>query len=508
MAAQPIRIISKPGIKRDGTRLEGEFYIDAQWARWQRGRVRKIGGYLSVAQDLQELIYGIDSFSANTNHYLHLGSANQCQQRVLNSTGVSIGANDRTPAGLVGSPNNIWQFDEIFEAGAVGDTVLVAHAAPNMNIASTADRTIYYGVVTAAGILVASAQSPVSGGGLAVGPYFVTFGNGGLVQWSEENDITVPENGSANVTQQKLIVGKRIRGGGAPSSLLWSLDSLLQMTFRDVVGGVVEWAFDTISDDTSILSSRSVIEYDGVYLWPGVDRFLMYNGVVREVPNDMNINYFFDNLNFAMRQKVFVMKVPRFGEIWWCYPRGNATECTHAIIYNIRGNFWYDTQLPDQGRTDGLFAKVFNKPFMTGAQLNGGRYDLWQHEAGVDSIRLGDTQPIPSFFETHEFSLYEAEDAQQLENKSIKVSVLESDFVQAGALTLTVNGRTNARSTVYASDPVTIPETSTGPDDQVSYLKENRRLMSFKFSSNVVGGNYQMGNIVAHIEKTDSRYTQ
>jgi hypothetical protein len=509
VAAQIIRIASKPGCKRDGTRFESDYYSDVQWCRFQRGLPRKIAGYQSVAQNLPELVYGLHSFSANSMQYFHLGSANELVQRVINSLGALTASNDRTPAGLAVSPNNIWQFDAIFNTPSA-DTVLVAHAAPNMDISSTTDTDIYYGVITAAGLLVATAQDPVSGGVLTVGNYLVSFGSGGLVQWSAENDVTTAVGvGTANVTQQKIITGKRIRGGGVPSALLWSLDSLLQMTFAGVDAGppaTAEWDFDTITDETSILSSRGVIEYDGVFYWPGVDRFLAYNGVVREVPNNLNINYFFDNLNFAYRQKVFAYKVPRFGEIWWCYPRGSATECTHAVIFNVREQTWYDTELPNAGRTDGLYAKVYFKPFMTGAETNGGSYDLWQHETGVNNVRLGVADPIPSHFETHEISVVGSDQAP--DNKALRVEVVETDFVQAGDMTVTVRGRANARSTIYNSAAFTIPAVAADSDEQIVRLKENRRLMSFKFESNELDGTYQMGEILGHVEKTDARMTQ
>jgi hypothetical protein len=64
--------------------------------------------------------------------------------------------------------------------------------------------------------------------------------------------------------------------------------------------------------------------------------------VVKEIPNPMNQDYFFDNLNYTQRQKVWATKVPRFGEVWWFYPRGDSTECNDAIIYNVRENTWYD----------------------------------------------------------------------------------------------------------------------------------------------------------------------
>src|SRR5690606_18888599 len=154
---RPIPIRSLPGVKRDGTRLEGGAYIDANWCRWQRGLPRKMGGFYSTVRDLPERVYGMNSFAANASHYFVLGSATQLQQRIINGMGSVIGASDRTPAGLLPDPSNIWTFDYIFDVHE-NDTVVVAHAAPNMDLSSTTDTDIFYGVVTDSGILVTSGQ--------------------------------------------------------------------------------------------------------------------------------------------------------------------------------------------------------------------------------------------------------------------------------------------------------------------------------------------------------------
>ena len=504
----PTKLRSKPGIKRDGTRLEGDFYIDGQWVRFQRGLPRKIGGYYSTAQDLPEHVYGMNSFSADAHQYLHLGSANQLAQRVINNTGVVTGSSDRTPAGLAVSPSNVWQFDQFYNTPS-SDIILVAHAAPNMDIDSQTDLPIYYGIVTDSGLLVTTGQDDVSGGVLAVGNYLVGFGNGGYVQWSAENDVNVATLAATNVTQQKIVVGKRVRGGGVPAALLWSLDSLLAMTFApDATVPEELWDFDVITDETSILSSRGVIEYDGIFFWVGVDRFMMYNGVVRDIPNDMNVNYFFDNLNFAQRQKVFAYKVPRFGEIWWCFPFGDSEECNHAVVFNVKEGSWYDTALPNAGRTDGVYAKVYFKPFMTGAEEVGGMFDLWQHETGANRVRAGVPQPVPSYFETHEMSLYDSDEGGQ--NKAISVELVEPDFVQTGDLTVTAHGRANARSDVVdlADNVKTITEAAADASEQVIRFKTEFRLLSFKFESNALDGDYQAGDNVAHIQPGDGRVTQ
>jgi hypothetical protein len=113
------------------------------------------------------------------------------------------------------------------------------------------------------------------------------------------------------------------------------------------------------------MSSQSAIEYDGVYYWCGVDRFMLYGGTVKEIPNDFNQNYFFDNLNYSQRQKVWVTKVPRYGEIWWFYPRGTSTECNDAVIFNVRSGVWYDAgQALGARRSAGYFSMVFPYPIM------------------------------------------------------------------------------------------------------------------------------------------------
>jgi hypothetical protein len=95
----------------------------------------------------------------------------------------------------------------------------------------------------------------------------------------------------------------------------------------------------------------------------------------------MNQNYFFDNLNYAQREKVWVSKVPRFGEIWWFYPRGNATECTDAVIYNVRENIWYDAgEASGARRSAGYFSQVFHYPTWASWETN--------EVGGVNAITL------------------------------------------------------------------------------------------------------------------------
>jgi hypothetical protein len=502
----PIVIRSDPGIKRDGTQFEGDNYIDGNWCRFNRNLPRKMGGYRGISSTFTELVYGMSSYSQNGVQYIHVGSASMLQQAQVDSAGILIALHNRTPAGFTLDANNLWQFDVMNNNVSATDTILVAHAAPNLDDISSDDQTaIYYGDITTSAALTATGMDAQSGGLVVLSPYLVTYGNGGRVDVSEANDVVSVPMGSAFVTGQKIVKGLPLRGGGAgPSGLLWSLDSLIRMTFQAAVTPI-PFAFDTISSESSILSSQGVIEYDGVYYWAGVDRFLSFNGVVREVPNTMNQNWFFDNLNYTWRQKVFAFKVPRWGEIWWCYPRGSATECTHAVILNVREGTWYDTELPNSGRSAGIYAKVYSKPFMVDVDATATGYTLWQHESGVNSINGPIVEPIPAFIETAEITMLTG---PQPMNKSLRCARIEPDFVQSGDMSLEVNGRANARAPEDIGETFTFPDTATGPENQIVNVKEVRRLMRFKFTSNAIDGDFEMGQCIAHIEPADGRVTQ
>lgn len=590
MAPRPVHIMSKPGIKRDGTIFEGDFYVDGQWVRFQRGLPRKMWGYKQIINTLGGACRGMYTYPYNGLIYTFCGSSNLMEMVTVDNSGVGSAPYDRTPAGLTTSTNNIWSLDALYDT-ATSKTNIYAHVAQSLeDISSSANGTIYTGDITATTALTALSGAPsVSGGILALHPYLIAFGNNGLVYWSAPGDPTdwtpAPAGpGEASVTAQKIVAAIATRGGAgnSPSALLWSLDSLIRMSY---IGNDPVFSFDTISDESSILSSQSIIEYDGVYYWCGTDRFLSYNGVVREVPNNLNLNFFFDNLNYDQRQKVFAIKVPRWGEIWWCFPFGDSTECNHAVVYNVREGTWYDTELPNVGRSNGQFARVFQYPLMVGAtsinsirtlgSITGGSsytngtylnvptvnqtsvagsgatvnvtvsgnavtavtiiaggagyaigdeisvdsayiggtgsgfkvpvatlsgYSLWQHEYGVDE-RVGTSiNPIESFFETSDISLAAAEQSM---NRSLRVTLIEPDFVQSGPMTVTVTGRANARAKEVQSESMEFPETATQPPEQVVFFKEIRREMRFTFRSNTIGGDYQMGMCLAHIEPAD-----
>ena len=506
MAENILQIRSLPGIKRDGTKFEGDQYVDGQWVRFQRGLPRKIGGFRSINKYLSGVARTLHEYTLDLLTYVHAGSASKLERFFIDGNLNTSVISNRTPSTLVASTANLWQFD-VDTAGGSG-LQLIAQVAPNLNCICNSDGgQLFYGdeFGTAALTEITNFPSPysVTGGVVALHPYTVAFGNDGFVMWSvpgDPTDFTGSGAGNAYVTGQKIVRGMPLRGGpgNSPSGLLWSADALIRMTY---VGGTPVFQFDTITAQSSILSAQSVIEYDGIFYWIGTDRFLSFNGVVREMENNLNLNFFFDNLNYSQRQKVFAMKVPRFGEIWWCFPFGDSTEPNHAVIYNVRENIWYDTALPNDGRAAGLFPAIFRKPLMTGVLPDdSAQYRMWVHEVGTDEVDGLVVNPILSYFETADLSL----PVQSQTNRAIQVLIMEPDFVQSGDMTVQVKGRANARSPEVDGEVKTIVETPQTPQEQVVYFKEQRRELRFRFSSNTVGGNYETGLILAHVQPGDA----
>ena len=289
-------VLSRPGIKRDGTTFQGDAYTGGQWVRFQRGLPRKIGGYQQISTEFSGPVRSCHLFSRAGQTYVFGGSGSSLEYVTISSAGSVSGIADRTPGGFSASTDNTWQFDAMYNS-AGSAVALIAHGAPNLtDIDSTTQRPVYYGAIDSATALSSTGQS-VSGGCVVLPPYLFLYDSDGLLKWSDANTpatFSGGDSGSARVTASKIVVGKRTRGGptNSPAGLFWSLGALIRASY---VGGSAIFRFDEIGG-SSILSSSSVVEYRGRYFWPGVEGFLKYNGVIQDLPNDMNVNWFYDNL--------------------------------------------------------------------------------------------------------------------------------------------------------------------------------------------------------------------
>lgn len=471
----------KPGIKRDGTKYESNDYGDGMWARFQRGKAKKMGGYRQMFASPQGIARGMITNSLNGVNYIYTGNStgievfntgtdqgvgvgpfnvefnssyavtsttalshtvelfgdqtalfplgtvfwsyNTSQVRTNYTTtsnpSYNSGTNRTTftlaatpfatlpaapfeiylPTGLEANDEYLWQFDIAFDSTGNGNSKLLAHPGQNLkNIDSSVLTSLYAGdflpdpttgkyvltqVLDSTGAQPTHLPIDASGGVVVLHPFVFVYSNyGGLrnnnvvfdsatgnVQTFTDWNGTLAND--VNVAAGKIVRGYPVRGGTAsPSGLFWATDSLIRASFTSQ--SPYYWRYDIIENQISVMSSNSIVNMDGMFYWMGVDRFYVYNGAVKVLPNDKNVNYLFDNLNYSQRQKVWATKVPRFNEIWFFYPRGTSTECNDAIIYNTKDQVWYDAGMAEGARRScGYMTEVFPHPIWASWEFTG-----------------------------------------------------------------------------------------------------------------------------------------
>jgi hypothetical protein len=418
---------------------------------------------------------------------------------LLTKDGVGNDIIDRTPSGFTASDDICWSSDIMYDAAAGSEAALIiATPTTSLSTIESEDETpIYYGSAVGTDQFQAISGITTSGFVLAVHPFLFVGGSNGLLQWSNENE---PRNftsgdaslGGVRIAANKLVAGIRTLSSNGPGALIWALDALVQVSY---VGGAAIFRATTISTSTNILSSRSVVEMDNVYYWAGVDKFWVSDGTsAKELPNTQNLNWFFDNLDFTQRQKVWATKVPRWGEIWWHFPSVDGTgECDKCVIYNTRLNVWYDSE---SSRAAGTPARLVNYPLWTASEAVDDSYALYAHESQWDAVeRNGVVSAITATATTSDIAALGS-----TSRDSTRLNRIEPDYIGAGTLRIEVVGRKYPQSTttVLAAKDTTI-------DTEVVDVRTQARHLQLKLTSAEQGSWFELGKFNLYEEPGDVR---
>jgi hypothetical protein len=111
---------------------------------------------------------------------------------------------------------------------------------------------------------------------------------------------------------------------------------------------------------------------------------------------------------------------------------------------------------------------------------------------------------VESYFETPDIGLTSggpgAPETSPGVNNFTRLVRVEPDFVLKGDLQLDISGETFAMGPTVAGGSYTFP-TSDGKID----MREQIRQIRLKFTSNEIGGHYEMGRVMIDIEQGDNR---
>ena len=514
MAADQIfPIVFKPGILRDRPPFQGEFCTDGSWIRFYGGMPRKIGGMYGI--------YPAAQYTLTNNFYIN--NVGNKEYTVFfgyiynnNSSVASVTVNDNVITNIKNheiNKNNflLWQFIPVItNTNAISDkNYLLCFGSNNLNnILDSSEPSVSF--INLKTNTIMDINFPVSkdtnSGAVFINPYLFIYGDSGLVMYFEIDKFIKKEAGlSISISTDKVIFGAKVRGGNSPTLLFWTLSSVIKVS--NTGGGVIAFTKDVISSDSSIISSRCVVEYDGIFYWPGTGRFFSYNGLVNPLDNNINRNYFFNNLDMNKRQLVFGVKNVAKDEIWWFYPeKGKAADvgCTHAIIHNVIENSWYDTPIE---RNCGFWDNVTGTMFTFGKSLTDPTKDgyLFKHEVGVNEILQNNgvvNNPISSFFTTPTVSFAAFNPLKQLTgvDRWMQIKKIEPDFKMdnpEGNMEVVINTKQYAQSVTVSSDPVIF----TGETPKIDYYYQGRQV-TFTFGSEVY---FEMGHVMITVNLGDGQ---
>lgn len=458
-----VPLVYKPGIQRDGTDFQDQYCIDGQWIRFVGGQIKKMKGN----KELHRPQGGIEPsymyvYDTGNNNILIYCSNEQVNRCITNLDSVS---NDRQILEITAANNRTWQLSKFI--GADGNPYLALLATFNGdNMLSRINGALYWKSMLQDsnfqgyedGLIPGNSNNIVSGGMLFSNPCLYLYGNNGTILRSRTSDPLNFEGGDSGVykiSENKLIFGASIRGGtNSPSFLFWTENSVIYLTnVADPANAQqpVDFQREEITTNSSLMSSRAVVQYDSLFFWLGTDRVFVYNGIVDSVKNDVNFEFFLENVDLNKRQKIYGYKIARYGEVRWAYPekinRNDPTiGCTRELVYNVRENSWYDTAI----RRDCVTVyEATGDIFSYGDSCTNYPYNpvntyksIWKQEFGYNEVRLGGQNlNIPSFFTTPYFGFVAFNPAKNGNaiDKYIVLDQIEPDFPAPPDYTRTVN---------------------------------------------------------------------
>ena len=557
---QMFPITYKPGILRDGSLFQGSYSTGGQWVRFFRGQPQNIGGMRNYVIYLETVpqILPPDFIPTNcliyydnegNKHILVGGSivSDSILSSVIDVTYTSSGAQTYTWANRFTNPiNTLAQFVVVISIiNSLPTQMILCLGMKNYTDINSSE--------AASSILAKEATDgffqvnfpdfvlkEATGGMLYVGNRLFYYGNNGLVRWSsiaaeksgQQTSLQKPflffeDKYSINISTDKVIYGAEWRGGtNSPTIIFWTLGSVVLISNttgsnNQIIDDPDDLSFSrkVLSRDSSILSSNSVVEYDGIFYWPGTQRFFVFNGVVLPLENNLNRQTFFDTIDMSKRQRVFGVKNVSRDEIWWFYPeKGKDANvgCTRAVIYNVVDNTWYDTDIE---RAAGYFDNTGGNMYTVGKNLSPYEDDnnsyVWEHEVGNDQVNLykapdQQTKAIPSFFTTPIISYATFNPQKQVAGIDYNIAIerIEPNIVGTKKIKMTVSINTYEYP---ASAPVTATYNLT-EDGEVENLirpaineRKQGRNINFTFKSEGIGSGYQMGTTFVLAEIDDGR---
>ena len=189
MASNLVLLSYKPGIQRDGTIFQGDMCSSGQWVRFQRGKIKKIGGMKAPSlPDYTKTLIASDislfPYQGRIFYYIASSTRITCGEVDLNFNDTENIYNNLNP--VPNGANILWQSQTIIKDN---QRLIVFFGGNNAgDIAQNSASVIYYGNLfeevnfTLLNNNNVGIDPLINGGMVYSNPYLFLYGSNGLVQ--------------------------------------------------------------------------------------------------------------------------------------------------------------------------------------------------------------------------------------------------------------------------------------------------------------------------------------
>ena len=241
-----------------------------------------------------------------------------------------------------------------------------------------------------------------------------------FIRFSSQEDInTYTPTATNSAGTQRLAAGSRIMGAklGRNAIYIWSDTALFTMRF---VGTPLTFAFEQVGTNCGLIGKNAAVEVDGAAYWMSENGFFKYTGKLESM-DCLVEDYVYDNLNTTSNHMIFAGVNNLFGEVIWFYPESNSNVNTQSVTYSyldstLKRPIWFVNASSLFIRTTWQDSAVFGLPHATQydadtdtsfdvtGNTEGVSY-YYEHETGVNQVRLGVTTAIPADITSGDFDI-------------------------------------------------------------------------------------------------------
>ena len=333
------------------------------------------------------------------------------------------------------------------------------------------------------------------------------------------NDYTPTAENSAGT--QRLAAGSRIMGAtlGRNALYIWSDTALFTMRF---VGTPFTFAFEQVGTNCGLIGKNAAVEVDGAAYWMSDNGFFRYTGKLESM-DCLVEDYVYDNLNTTSNQMVYAGINNLFGEVTWFYPEAGSNVNTQSVTYSYLDStakrpIWFVNASSLFIRTTWQDSSVFGLPHAT--QYDAGTntsFDVtgntegvsyyYEHETGVNQVRLGVTTAIPANITSGDYDITQkvirgaATNMADLRGDGeniMRVSRIIPDFIsQQGDSIVQLDLRNYPNDTAASSSlgPFTVSSTTDKVD-----TRARGRAIALKISNTAVDTSWKLGTFRLDIQ--------